>query len=72
VLAVALIRICIQGMGSTLHKCETAGFYHHGPVLSWFAHDGMGKEGNSAKLARLMYSLLGDGKQLVPAECFAL
>ncbi|MGL5538686.1 MAG: hypothetical protein ACRDC0_15910, partial [Aeromonas veronii] len=39
VLAVALIRICIQGMASTLHKCETARFYHHGAVLSWFAHD---------------------------------
>jgi hypothetical protein len=38
VLAVALIRICIQGMASTLHKCETARFYHHGAVLSWFAH----------------------------------
>jgi hypothetical protein len=25
-------------MASTLHKCETAGFYHHGRVLSWFAH----------------------------------
>jgi len=72
VLAVALIRICIQGMASALHKCETAGFYHHGPVLSWFDHGLMGKGGNSAKLARLMYSFMGDGKQLVPAECFAL
>ncbi|EQC05992.1 hypothetical protein K931_01679 [Aeromonas salmonicida subsp. pectinolytica 34mel] len=72
VLAVALIRICIQGMASTLHKCETARFYHHGPVLSWFAHVCMAQEENSAKLARLMYSSLGDGKQPVPAECFAL
>jgi len=32
----------------------------------------MAQEVNSAELARLMYSSLGDGKQPVPAECFAL
>ena len=32
----------------------------------------MVEDGNFAELARFMYSSLGDGKQPVPAECFAL
>ena len=43
-----------------------------GPCCRGLTMDLMGRGGNPAKLARLMYSFMGDGKQLVPAECFAL
>ncbi|GAB5993182.1 hypothetical protein AE1304_26410 [Aeromonas enteropelogenes] len=33
---------------------------------------GVVEQGNFAELAWLMYSPMGDGKQPVPAECFAL